>query len=111
MAQLTRRRLFSTLAGAAAAAIAYDPEKALWVPGRKTWSIPPRQITVLPTSAVRMKITCVTVGFTDAGRRLFEANLPGTMNVQPGDAIIVDFPGWPKDHDVRIESVEFVYKP
>lgn len=37
---LTRRALLSMLAAAAAAAVA-DPERLLWVPGRKLISIPP----------------------------------------------------------------------
>lgn len=44
--KITRRGLFRTLAGTAAA-VAYDPERALWVPGQRLISIPAQSVNAV----------------------------------------------------------------
>lgn len=85
---MTRRGLFSALAGAAAAAIAYDPERALFVPGRKLISIPKPQPRMRTSQAfLADREGMITNVVARSGNAISHYTLETPIRVRPGDAI------------------------
>lgn len=67
------RRAFLQLASASAAAVAFDPERLLWVPGAKTIFLPPEKTIVIAQeipvayhwfTAENMRLMSKELGFT-----------------------------------------------
>lgn len=54
--KFTRRGFFGLLASAIAGAATLDPEKLLWLPGRKVYSLPPARIIANVPPAIVAKI-------------------------------------------------------
>jgi len=53
------RRGFLSLLGGAAAALVLDPERALWVPGRKLISIPETPKVVLSSETIAAQVEAI----------------------------------------------------
>ncbi len=92
---MNRRGFLSALAGAVAAA-AYDPERALWVPGRKKIFIPPAP----PLSTIRRvlitKLTLSAITFEEGTRpmrRTFEFESRSDFSLSAGETVSIH--NWP----------------